>query len=153
LTVWIPFTRATEENGCLQVIPGSHRRGLVDHCSGKTGYFGLSDRALEGDRTSIPMEPGSVLLMHRHMMHGSLENESHDEVRLSLDLRYQRIGEPTGRPDFPGFVARSVEHPAAELRDAVAWANQWMQAREDLYQSGRNDILYRQWDDQSELCA
>ena len=32
LTVWLPLTDATEQNGCMQVIPRSHREGLKDHC-------------------------------------------------------------------------------------------------------------------------
>ena len=32
LTVWLPLTPATAENGCLQVVPGSHRHGLTQHC-------------------------------------------------------------------------------------------------------------------------
>jgi ectoine hydroxylase-related dioxygenase (phytanoyl-CoA dioxygenase family) len=32
LSCWIAVTDATVENGCLQVIPGSHRRDLIDHC-------------------------------------------------------------------------------------------------------------------------
>ena len=31
VTVWFPLTSATEERGCLQVIPGSHHEGLRDH--------------------------------------------------------------------------------------------------------------------------
>ena len=29
LTVWLPLTLATIPNGCLQVVPGSHRAGLT----------------------------------------------------------------------------------------------------------------------------
>ena len=28
---WIPLVKATEQNGCMQVIPGSHREGLIAH--------------------------------------------------------------------------------------------------------------------------
>ena len=32
LTVWIPMTEATVDNGCLMVAPGSHKGGLETHC-------------------------------------------------------------------------------------------------------------------------
>ncbi|MGH2369835.1 MAG: phytanoyl-CoA dioxygenase family protein, partial [Chloroflexota bacterium] len=35
LTVWLPVTNATVENGCLCVVPQSHQRGLVTHCPGR----------------------------------------------------------------------------------------------------------------------
>ena len=31
VTIWIPLTEATVENGCLLVIPGSHKRGIRRH--------------------------------------------------------------------------------------------------------------------------
>src|SRR6266540_5657621 len=37
LTIWAPITEATIENGCLQVIPASHRAGLADHCPSEHG--------------------------------------------------------------------------------------------------------------------
>ena len=52
--------------------------------------------------------------------HSSLSNNS-DDVRVSLDLRYNPTGQPTGRPEFPGFVARSRRDPSSELRDPEAW--------------------------------
>jgi len=40
LTVWFPLMDASEENGCLQVVPGSHEGKVLTHCPGfnpKTG--------------------------------------------------------------------------------------------------------------------
>ena len=37
LTVWFPLMDTDAENGCLQVIPGSHRGEVLTHCSGRTG--------------------------------------------------------------------------------------------------------------------
>ena len=45
LSCWIAVTDATVENGCLQVIPGSHRRDLIDHCP--TGHdLGIPEQLL-----------------------------------------------------------------------------------------------------------
>ena len=41
LTVWLPVTEATEENGCLTVVPKSHKHGLDQHCViPESGNFG-----------------------------------------------------------------------------------------------------------------
>ena len=37
LTVWIPMVDVDEQNGCLQVIPGSHKQGLRPHAVMKMG--------------------------------------------------------------------------------------------------------------------
>ncbi|MCZ6635898.1 MAG: phytanoyl-CoA dioxygenase, partial [bacterium] len=52
--------------------------------------------------------------------HGSLVNET-DTVRWSMDLRYQAMGQPTGRWYVPGFVARCRSNSALETPDCEAW--------------------------------
>ena len=114
LTVWIALSDAPVERGCLQVIPRSHRQALRTHCPGKPGRpFAISDALLDLDRaTPVPTRAGDVILMHKHTIHGSLPNVS-EAIRWSLDLRYNPTGQPTGRPQFPGFVARSRRDPTA----------------------------------------
>ena len=66
------------------------------------------------------MESGAVLVMDKLTMHASLPNLSED-IRWSVDLRYQPGGEPTGWPWFPGFVALSRSAPESVLANAAAW--------------------------------
>ena len=129
LTVWIAVTDATRENGCLKLIPGSHKKGVALHCAGARP--GIPEALLGEVRHYPEMKAGDVLFMHRCMMHGSLPNLS-DGIRVSFDLRYQPIGQPTGRDWVPGFVARSRAHPESELRDPAAWAALWHAARARL---------------------
>ena len=109
LTVWLPVNEATVENGCLCVIPGSHRHGLTHHCPGEDGLT-IPDRLLESRATAVPMKVGSILCMHRLTQHSSLANRS-NTIRWSFDLRYQPVGLPTGRQEYPSFVARTVYTP------------------------------------------
>lgn len=129
LTVWIAVTDATEENGCLCVIPGSHRAGLVTHCTNQ-GVV-IPQALLEANEVAVPMRSGSAIFMHRLTKHASLNNES-DAIRWSFDLRYQPIGQPTGREEFPGFIARSRQHPESAITDHQTWANLWLTARTRL---------------------
>ena len=123
---------ATIENGCLQVIPGSHRKDLVAHCPTEQG-LAIPDKLLPTQAAvPLPMRPGSLLLMTQRTMHSSLDNVSPDDVRISFDLRYQPVGQPTGRPSFPGFVARSKARPETVLRDPEAWSRSWYDARARL---------------------
>ena len=154
LTVWFPITESTIENGCLAVVPGSHRRNLVTHCrSGDPltkGQVAIPNSLVEPHQLPLPMQPGDVLFMHRCTQHAGLPNRS-DRIRWSFDLRYQPIGEPTGRRWFPGFVARSRAHPETELRDAAAWADSWQQARSRL--AAGQDVSFNRWTQDSPYCA
>jgi ectoine hydroxylase-related dioxygenase (phytanoyl-CoA dioxygenase family) len=153
LTVWMPVTPATVENGCLQVIPRSHRGELQPHCPGKS-TVAIPDRFLAAeDAVPLPMTPGSVLLMHQRTIHSSLENVTDDQVRISLDLRYQPIGQATGRPAFAsaGFVARSRAHPEQVLKDAVVWERNWIDLRDRL--AAEENPTFNRWSADSPVCA
>jgi len=130
LTVWFSLDDAREEHGCLVVVPGSHRRGLLRHCPTPQGLEVPDLSAREG-AVPLPARKGDVILLHQLVLHGSLPNVS-DRIRWSLDLRYQPNGQPTGREAFPGFVARSRRDPASELHDPVEWGRRWHEARRRL---------------------
>ena len=158
LTVWIPIWDATERDGCLHVVPESHIEGLKTHCpqsilKDARGGFGLHipDKLFRvNDAIPIPMKRGSILLLNKMTCHGSLPNKS-NRIRWSLDLRYNPIGEPTGRDAFPGFVARSKKNPSSELHDPVAWAKSWIKARHNL--SIGEEQSYNRWDSNDPSCA
>ena len=146
LTAWVAVTDATEENGCLCVVPGSHRGGLLTHCSDKQ----IPGALVGGGAVPLPMGRGGVLLMHRRTQHASLPNRS-DEIRWSFDLRYQPTGQPTGRPMFPGFVARSRRDPGGALGDHRIWADMWREARDRLSRGETPE--FGRWSGRDPLCA
>ena len=106
----------------------------MTHCHDPRSNYSrqaIPDRLVGDRRVALEMEPGDVLFLTKLTMHASLPNLSED-VRWSVDLRYQPTGEPTGRPWFPGFVARSRAAPDSVLPDAAAWGALWHLARERL---------------------
>jgi len=134
LTVWLPITDATVENGCLCVVPRSHNQGLVTHCPGKTEArkaLHIPDEIRGTNYIPVPIKRGGALFLHRRTMHASLRNLS-DTVRWSYDLRYQPTGQPTGRPWFPSYVVRSRRDPASEVHDHRVWADLWRKTRSRL---------------------
>jgi len=83
----IALTSANKENGCLQVIKGSHKLGRVNH-----GFAGeqvgadmtMVNNALETmDLIYCEIEPGDALFFHSNLMHRSEANLS-DKPRWSL---------------------------------------------------------------------
>ena len=154
LTVWFPLRDVGVENGCLRVTPSSHRGEVLTHCTGRPGMpVGLQIPGALFDEESaraLPMRAGDVLFLHRRTIHAALPNVS-DEIRWSLDLRYQPIGQPTGRPTFPGFVARSRANPVSELHDPVAWEESWRATRDRL--AAEDDPSYNRWSSDHPACA
>ena len=151
LTVWFGLNEATVENGCLCVWPGSHRQGLLDHCPSPIGLqvpgklVGQIGKALP-----VPLKRGSVLFLTKLTLHASFANNS-DHVRWSFDLRYNPIGQNTGREAFPGFVARSKAHPETELHDAAEWAQLWYNARQHLSEIEMS--RFNRWTADNAVCA
>jgi phytanoyl-CoA hydroxylase len=149
LTVWFPLWDATVENGCLVVWPNSQRQGLLDHCPSHGGLR-IPGKLLNGKARSMPMKRGDALFMHKLTVHASHANHS-DNIRWSFDLRYNPIGQPTGRGYFPGFIARSRKNPASELRDPAEWARLWHEARHTLATAGMG--RFNRWSADSPVCA
>ena len=142
---WFPMLDVDEQNGCLELIPGSHRNGILPHRlpDARAPMVHIAEEDLPGAPVTVPVRRGSVLFLHGCMVHRSLPNRS-STVRWSFDFRYIPPGYPTGRPWLPGFVARSRRAPHTELRDAEAWAQKWRDTRSRLAGTGGTpDDSYR----------
>ena len=104
ISVMIAITAATRENGCLQVIRGSHKMGRIEH--GFSGeQVGASQHYVDLALKTMPLvyvelAPGDALFFHSNLLHRSEANGSPD-ARWSLISCYNRqtnIGynEPNG---------------------------------------------------------
>jgi ectoine hydroxylase-related dioxygenase (phytanoyl-CoA dioxygenase family) len=98
---------ATRENGCLWLIPGSHKRGRIA-CFQDRGVLGRLytdlDR-LEGEQpVAIEAPAGSAVFFHGDVVHGSRSNRT-DRSRRALVLTYQ----PSQLPRWQHDDVRSVE--------------------------------------------
>ena len=155
LTVWFPLMDTDEENGCLQVVPGSHRADLMTHCPGlgHASPSGLQIPESEfevGKAQAVPLKKGDALFMSKFTVHSSLPNNS-DRIRWSFDLRYNPVGQSTGRTSFPGFVARSRRDPGSELHNPVIWNEMWSEARDALARG--DEPSFNRWDGTDPVCA
>lgn len=93
--VWVALSRATLENGCLWVLPGSHRGELFEHVPDRrpAANRGYLEVVSEDDSARIPslMEPGDVLFFHSYLLHMSTDNVA-GERRTAMVYHYGRAG-------------------------------------------------------------
>lgn len=91
LSVMIAVDKATRENGCLQVIKGSHKMGRVNHIlSGDQAGADMErvDEALKKqEKIYCEMEPGDALFFHSNLLHASDANKS-ENPRWSMICAY-----------------------------------------------------------------
>ena len=79
-SVMIAVDEATIENGCMQVIKGSHRMGRVNHVLSGDQAGADMERVEEAKKRleliHITMNPGDALFFHSNTLHASDSNES-----------------------------------------------------------------------------
>jgi len=105
LIIWIPLTTITENSFPLQVIPGSHLKGLrrikEDYELPETEYD-------ENAFVSVLMKPGDVAFMSSWTVHRT-GTEPGSEPRVAISTRYENAAEPTFiERNYPGAYRRWV---------------------------------------------
>ena len=93
-TAWIALDDVTVENGCLHVIPGSHRAGVLYPM--RRHHNPDLDRAEEAhgfphspeDGIAVELEAGSVVFFNGYLLHGSYPNRSESSFRRSVQYVY-----------------------------------------------------------------
>ena len=130
VTCWMALVDATVENGCMEVLPGVHKNGELPHHSGEGGTTIRPDALPQTAPVPVPVKAGGFVFMHRATPHRSTPNFTNG-VRWSIDLRYQPMGQPTGRPLHPEFIARSKANPASVFTDYETWKTNWVTALEN----------------------
>jgi phytanoyl-CoA hydroxylase len=86
VSAWVSLDAATPENGCMHVVPGSHREGPVVHFQVRD--WQLCDDQVKTDRVvAVPTDSGDILLWDGLLHHGTPPNRS-DKSRRALQLHY-----------------------------------------------------------------
>ena len=111
VTVWTALTEANEANGCLEIVPDHHKRGMLRHHNirHKT-YLDIPEYANGVESVLLAAKPGDMILMTNLTPHRSGPNLT-DDIRWSVDFRYHHADTPSGYPAEAGFLARSERDP------------------------------------------
>jgi ectoine hydroxylase-related dioxygenase (phytanoyl-CoA dioxygenase family) len=108
-TVWVALDRSTVENGCLRVIPGSHRgQRLYDHLREDRDDVVLNQAVKPGEfdpstALDVELEPGQMSMHDVYLIHGSNPNRS-PKRRAGVAIRYMPATSLFDR----GLMARSA---------------------------------------------
>ena len=118
VAIWTAIQPSTRENGCLAVIPGSHRGPLMEHgCPDwdqvNFGFFAAEDVDIEA-RVHVEMEPGDTLLFHPLLIHGSGRNRSKG-FRRAVSVHY--ASRDCKRPDSLKGSRPRKRRIAAAMKD------------------------------------
>lgn len=90
-SAFIAVDRSTRENGCLQVVRGSHRLGRLEHILTGEQAGADPERVEEAlkrlELVHVEMDPGDVLFFHSNTLHRSDQNRS-EAARWSMICCY-----------------------------------------------------------------
>jgi phytanoyl-CoA hydroxylase len=123
---WIALDDATVENGCLWVIPGSHKAGVLypQHqqrdqrfdCTGESVFFPYTDQ----DAVPVEVRAGSVVFFNGYLLHRSLPNYATSGYRRVLVNHYMSaesllpwMGENGATGDYRDIVMVAGTDPYA----------------------------------------
>jgi len=134
LTCWSPIGDCPRELGGLAILNGSHKvdRVLDHHFSLGAGSLHL-DPAQHGELKdeqwlTTDYGVGDTLIFPALTIHKALPNVTEDRLRVSLDNRYQRVGDPT---------AEHMLKPHLSTMSPLSW--------EDVYKNWDSDEFQYYW--------
>ena len=138
VTCWIPFTKTRIENGCMLAVKESHKLGLVNHDTGSKGQVEIKGKEKIDDLKTIALEAnvGDIILLSRYLIHCSLPNKSKN-FRISMDLRFNKTGQHSGRDPLPSFVVKSKNRKNIKVNNYKQWIAMWEEAK--------NKCIPRKW--------
>jgi hypothetical protein len=111
---WIAIADSTPENGCVRVIPGSHREGVLRHADTFATDNMLSrgqqivEAVDESRAADLALRAGEMSLHHTVTVHGSRPNRS-DQARMGFVVTYMRPSTVMAGPRTGATLVRGVD--------------------------------------------
>jgi non-heme Fe2+,alpha-ketoglutarate-dependent halogenase len=92
-SAWIALSPSNEANGCMRVVPGSHRQGILPHQNtyAPRNLLGHGEEIQvevdEAQALALTLAPGELSLHHNNIIHGSQPSRS-DVKRIGFIVRF-----------------------------------------------------------------
>lgn len=101
VVVWIPLVNVNKDLGALEIVPKSHKEGLVTVKS--VEGLGVVEKYSDNDFLSVELNAGDVLFFSSFLVHRSGNNIT-DSIRWSAHFRFNNLEDPY-------FIQRNYPHP------------------------------------------
>jgi ectoine hydroxylase len=123
-SVMIAVDAATVENGCLEVLKGSHRMGRINHIlSGEQAGADL-ERVAEAEkrleRVNCEMEPGDAIFFHANTLHCSGPNHSEHPRWAMICCYNSATNNPYKESHHPSYTKLHKVEDSEILRVALS---------------------------------
>jgi hypothetical protein len=137
-SAFIAVDPATKENGCMQVLSGSHRMGRIDHVLTGDQAGADMERVREAEKrlelVYVEMAPGDVLFFHSNLLHRSDQNRSENPRWAMICCYNAAANDPYKESHHPRYTPLK-KVPDSAIREAgsrrfadtesnVAWLNE-----------------------------
>jgi len=116
---WTAMQRVTRENGCLVVVPGSHRGELLEHgypqWDGNVNkmYHGILNMDYECEKAYLEMDEGDTVFFHPLLIHGSGSNQT-TGFRKAISCHFS-----TSHKTYTDVVG-TIQEPIAKEVEGIA---------------------------------
>lgn len=110
VVVWMPLVHVDRDNFPLEVIPGSHRLGLLPMVGdGQSAWEVSPDQYIEADFIPVEVDVGDVVFMSMFTLHRSSKNGKEGRCRLAVSTRFDNADEKTFvERGYPSAYERTV---------------------------------------------
>lgn len=110
VSLWLALGPERSENGCLQLIPGSHRETYARHRFDDATFFRSDleeNQSVLARRVLAELNPGDALFFHARTLHAATRNHS-QETKLSVVFTFRAENNPprpgTRSASFPELL-------------------------------------------------
>lgn len=115
---WIAVDDATVDNGCLWIIPGSHKGSILRRVPNHSSEYADMDTVdvsgyAKEDIIPVEVKSGSVVFFNGYTLHSSLRNKTTDSFRMALVNHYM-----SAESMLPWDQDGKLE-PTDDLRDII----------------------------------
>ncbi|MGN6603970.1 MAG: phytanoyl-CoA dioxygenase family protein [Ginsengibacter sp.] len=141
MSVMVAITEANKENGCLQVIRGSHKMGRIEHgfageqVGASQHYVDLALKTME--LIYVELQPGDALFFHSNLLHRSEANLS-EKPRWSLITVYNRqLNIPYNEPSQSSTIPLNAVPDSALMN----WETENITAEANFLEKEKDEAL------------